>query len=102
MGRSPGARRCALAHQHGLYGRCLDDPDLHHLRYGRLCAGQKALCGPQHPLYPDRLRHGAAEAGHPDPPAARDEQPAALQHDLGGHLPHRRLAVRRIPDEAVQ
>ena len=44
-GPVPGARRCALAHQHGLYGRCLDDPDLHHLRYGRLCAGKKRFVG---------------------------------------------------------
>ena len=28
--------------------------------------------------------------------------PESVQHHLGGHLPHRRLALRRLPDEAVQ
>ena len=36
------------------------------------------------------------------PPAARDERTEPVQHHLGGHLPHRGLAVRRVPDEAVQ
>ena len=75
---------------------------LHHRRHGRLCAGQKALCGPQAAVHPHRLRHGSAQAGHPDPPAARDERTEPVQHHLGRHLPHRGLALRRVPDEAVQ
>ncbi len=63
---------------------------------------KKALHRPRRAVHPDRLRHGAAKAGHPHSPAARDEQPEPVQHDLGGHLPDRRLAFRRVPDEAVQ
>ena len=63
---------------------------------------QKALCGPQAAVHPHRVRNGSAQAGHPDPPAARDERPEPVQHHLGRHLPHRGLALRRVPDEAVQ
>ena len=68
--RPAGARRHPLADQHRVHGRRLDDSDLHHLRHGRLCPGQEALRRPQRPVHPDRLRHGPAQAGHPDPPAA--------------------------------
>ena len=88
--------------QHRLHGGRVHDPHLRHRRHGRLCAGQEALRGPQAAVHPHRLRHGPAQAGHPDPPAARDELAQPVQHHLGGHFPHRGLALRRLPDEAVQ
>ncbi len=47
LGRPHRSRCHPLDDQHRVYGRCVHDPDLHHRRHGRLCAGQKALCGPQ-------------------------------------------------------
>jgi len=60
LGRPRGPRCHPLDGEHRVHGGHVHDPYLHHRRYGWLCPGKKALCGPAAAVHSDRMCHGSA------------------------------------------
>lgn len=70
--RPRGSGGYPMAAEYRVYGGCRYAAHLYYGGYGRLCFGKKTIYRAYSCLFPDCLCNGSAEAGNPDPAAARD------------------------------
>ena len=72
---------------------------------GRICPCQEALLGKKFDFWTVCVCNGSPEAGYFDSPDDRDVQSGAVKERMGLHVcsyfPGSRMALWRIPDEAV-